>query len=201
MDYDFCGWATKNNVKCSDGLTIMPNAFELNDGDTCPLVWMHDHTDPTNTLGHVYLENRDEGVYAYGYFNDTEKGRHAKKSVENGDVLSLSIWANRVKKNGPFVMHGEIKEVSLVLAGANPAAKIENVIRHADEDSIYDECELYLCSGEGIGVVEHSDEKDGETIKDIVDSMTEKQYNAMWIIVEEALKNANKDDGEDDNVD
>ena len=131
--YDFSGWATRNNIKCSDGRTILAHAFKGNDGAKVPLVWNHDHNDANNVLGHAVLEDREEGVYAYCSFNDTEQGENARKLVSHGDICSLSIYANQLKQNGKKeVMHGNIREVSLVLAGANPGAYIENVISHAD---------------------------------------------------------------------
>ena len=123
--YDFSGWATKHNLKCSDGRTILPDAFKDQDGTKVPLVWEHQHSSPLNTLGHAILENRQEGVYAYCYFNDTESGQAAKSIVSHGDVSSLSIWANGLKENGNQVIHGSIKELSLVYAGANPGAFID----------------------------------------------------------------------------
>ena len=131
--YDFGGWATVNNLKCSDGRTIMKDAFAHNDGQTVPLVWNHQHNDPLNVLGHALLENRDKGVYAYCTFNDTESGQAAKKVVEHGDVVALSIYANKLKQQGGNVLHGVIREVSLVLAGANPGAFIDSVISHGEE--------------------------------------------------------------------
>lgn len=130
--YDFCGWATKNNIKCSDGRTVKKNAFIEDDGITVPLVWNHDHGDPNNVLGHALLQNREEGVYAYCNFNDTESGKTARELVKHGDVTRLSIYANKLKQVGGDVIHGAIKEVSLVLAGANPNAIIENVLAHGD---------------------------------------------------------------------
>ena len=132
MEYDFSGWATKNNIKCSDGRTIMKNAFIDNDGDTVPLVWNHQHNDPNEVLGHALLENRDEGVYAYCTFNNTENGKTAKELVRNGDVNSLSIYANKLKSQMSNVIHGCIREVSLVLAGANPEAYIDSVVMHGE---------------------------------------------------------------------
>lgn len=137
--YDFSGWATRNNLRCSDGRTIMKDAFKDDDGQTRPLVWNHQHNDPTNILGHALLENRPEGVYAYCKFNDTESGQNAKLLVEHGDVTSLSIFANQLTQQGPNVIHGAIREVSLVLAGANPGAFIDSVIKHgetSDEEAI-----------------------------------------------------------------
>ena len=131
--YDFSGWATRNGLKCSDGRTIMKDAFIENDGKTVPLVWNHQHNDPSNVLGHALLQNRDEGVYAYCSFNDTESGAIAKALVQHGDIVSLSIYANQLKQNGSNVMHGMIREVSLVHAGANPGAYIEDIVSHSDE--------------------------------------------------------------------
>lgn len=138
--YDFSGWATRNDLKCSDGRIIRKDAFKHNDGMKVPLVWNHDHSDPFRVVGHALLENRDEGVYTYGSFNDSELGRTAKLYVEHGDITSLSIYANQLQQQGPNVMHGCIREVSLVLAGANPGAHIENVIKHGDE--MTDEAEI-----------------------------------------------------------
>ena len=144
--YDFSGWATVNNLRCSDGRTIMKNAFAHNDGKKVPLVWNHQHNDPLNVLGHALLENRDKGVYAYCTFNDTESGQAAKEIVEHGDVVALSIYANKLKQQGGNVLHGEIHEVSLVLAGANPGAFIDSVISHGEES---DE-EAVVFTGENI---------------------------------------------------
>ena len=152
MDYDFCGWATRNNIQCSDGRIIRKDAFKSNDGQKVPLVWNHQHNDPTNILGHAMLENREEGVYAYCTFNNTDAAKDAKSLVEHGDISSLSIYANKLKQNGPNVMHGQIREVSLVLAGANPEAFIENVISHGEDSD--DEAIMYF--GEDIEL-EHSD--------------------------------------------
>ena len=151
MEYDFSGWATRNNIRCSDGRTILKDAFKHNDGQTVPLVWNHDHNDPLNVLGHALLENRDEGVYAYCTFNDTDAGRNAKALVEHGDVTALSIYANQLKQQGPNVLHGAIREVSLVLAGANPGAFIDSIIRHGEES---DE-EAIIYTGENL-VLEHA---------------------------------------------
>ena len=137
--YDFSGWATKNNLRCSDGRTILKDAFKHNDGQTVPLVWNHQHNDPLNILGHALLENREEGVYAYCTFNETEGGKNAKQLVEHGDVTALSIYANQLKQQGGNVQHGVIREVSLVLAGANPGAFIDSILRHgetSDEEGV-----------------------------------------------------------------
>ena len=144
--FDFSGWATKANIKCADGRTIMPNAFEHDNGKTVPLVWNHQHDNPNEVLGHALLENRPEGVYAYCTFNDTESGQVAKQLVQHGDVDALSIYANQLKERMSCVIHGNIREVSLVLAGANPGASIQNVIKHGEEFD--DEAEIY--TGENI---------------------------------------------------
>ena len=158
MDYDFSGWATRNNIECSDGRTIMKDAFKDNDGQKVPLVWNHQHDDPNEVLGHALLENRNEGVYAYCKFNDTESGQTAKSLVVNGDVDKLSIYANKLKSNMGQVVHGCIREVSLVLAGANPGAYIDSVVVHAD--GAEDEEEGTIYTDEQISVnVEHSEEK------------------------------------------
>ena len=148
-NYDFCGWATRNDIKCSDGRTIRKDAFKDNDGMTVPLVWNHQHNEPFNVLGHALLENREDGVYAYGYLNNTESGKNAKELLKNGDIHSMSIYANRLKQQGGNVLHGMIREVSLVLAGANPGANIEAVMVHSDD---YDDDE------EDLLIVNHSDQ-------------------------------------------
>ena len=157
--YDFSGWATRNDLRCTDGRVIRRDAFKDDDGQIRPLVWMHQHNDPTNVLGHALLENRPEGVYVYGTFNNTEKGRYAKELVEHGDVNALSIYANQLKQNGPDVTHGAIREVSLVLAGANPGAFIQSVIKHGDSDE--DE-EFMLFTGEKL-MLHHAEEMDDES--------------------------------------
>ena len=155
--FDFCGWATRNNTKCSDGLTIMRDAFKDCDGLTVPLCWGHNHDDPTRVLGHALLENREDGVYTYCKFNDTEQGQHAQLLVQHGDVTALSIYANKLKKHGNFVMHGAIREVSLVLAGANPGAYIETVLAHGEEV----EGEAIIYTGEELSLM-HSDDESEE---------------------------------------
>lgn len=158
--YDFSGWATKNDLKCSDGRTIRKNAFAEQNGQTVPLVWQHMHNDPLNVLGHALLENRDEGVYAYCTFNNTEGGRNAKILVEHGDVSALSIYANKLKQTGGNVMHGVIREVSLVLAGANPGALIDfPVLTHGEED----ETEAVIYTGEDIFLAHSEDFEEEET--------------------------------------
>lgn len=157
-EFDFCGWASKNNLRCSDGRIIRKDAFKNNDGETVPLVWNHDHTDPYRIIGHARLENRDEGVYAFCKFNDTDLGKTARIYVEHGDITQMSIYANQLQQQGDNVIHGSIREVSLVLAGANPGAYIESVVKHSDDDS--DE-EAIIFTGEDI-MLTHADEKDSE---------------------------------------
>lgn len=203
MKYDFSGWATKNNIRCSDGRTILKDAFKQHDGQTVPLVWNHQHNESANVLGHAVLENRDEGVYAYCTFNDTEAGKNAKLLVEHGDVTALSIYANQLKQKGSNVMHGTIREVSLVLAGANPGAFIDSVIRHGefcdDEAVIYTGEELTLQHADDPSdKADEVDEKDKKgddevdnnekTIKDVVDSMSEEQKNVLYALVGQALE-------------
>ena len=198
--YDFSGWATRNNLRCSDGRTIMKDAFKHNDGQTVPLVWNHQHNDPLNVLGHALLENRDEGVYAYCKFNETESGKNAKLLVEHGDVSALSIYANRLKQQGSNVIHGDIREVSLVLAGANPGAFIDTVIRHGEE---FDD-EAIIYTGEEISLF-HADEKseDEETVADIFNTLTEKQKTVVYALIGKALEEKGEsedDDNDDDSI-
>ena len=199
--YDFSGWATKNNLRCSDGRTILKDAFKHNDGQTVPLVWNHQHNDPLNVLGHALLENRDSGVYAYCTFNDTEAGKNAKMLVEHGDVTALSIYANQLRQKGGNVEHGVIREVSLVLAGANPGAFIDSILRHgeaSDEEGV-------IYTGEML-VLAHADEEPKEemkeedkkvedkkekTVQDVVDSMSEEQRNVMYALIGQALEGQN----------
>ena len=219
--YDFSGWATKNDLKCSDGRTIRKNAFAEQDGKTVPLVWQHMHNDPLNVLGHALLENRDEGVYAYCTFNDTEGGRNAKILVEHGDVSALSIYANKLKQTGGNVMHGIIREVSLVLAGANPGALIDfPVVSHGEENEteavIYTGEDIFLAHSEEFeetesekieepekveeeNPLEHADEEgedmaDNEkTVQDVFDELTEEQKNVVYFMIGQALEDAGVD--------
>lgn len=162
MDYDFSGWATRNNIKCSDGRTIMKDAFKQNDGQKVPLVWNHQHDDPNEVLGHAVLENREDGVYAYCKFNDTESGQQAKALVKNGDVDKLSIYANKLKSQMNNVIHGCIREVSLVLAGANPGAYIDSVVIHGEDADAEEEAIIY--TDEDISLfIEHSDDNNDES--------------------------------------
>lgn len=204
--YDFSGWATRNNLRCSDGRVILRDAFKDDDGQTVPLVWNHQHGEIQNVLGHAILENRDEGVYAYCKFNDSVDGHDAKIRVTNGDITALSIYANKLQQQGNNVLHGAIREVSLVLAGANPGAFIDSVIKHGEfsneEAIIYtgSPIELFHFEEEKQESVAHAnedtttEEKDTkssdkeETIADIFDSMNEKQKMVVYAFVEEALK-------------
>lgn len=198
--YDFSGWATKNNLKCSDGRTIMKDAFKHNDGQTVPLVWNHQHNDPLNILGHALLENREEGVYAYCQFNDTEAGRNAKMLVEHGDVTALSIYANKLKQKGGNVEHGVIREVSLVLAGANPGAFIDSIIRHgesSDEEGVIytgENLELYHAEenqNENEGKkeeVKEVDNKKEKTVQEVFDTLNEEQKNVVYALIGQALE-------------
>ena len=211
MKYDFSGWATRNDLKCSDGRTIMHNAFADNDGGMVPLVWNHDHKDAENVLGHALLENRDDGVYTYGFFNDTPMGNHVKELVKHGDVTSLSIYANKLTERGGNVYHGDIKEVSIVLAGANPGAYIDTVLAHSDDPESAGAI-IYTgetITGEGELSMEHSDElmhaekeggekKDGKTIKEVFDDMTEEQKAVVYALVGMAAQDKEtNDEGED----
>ena len=211
--FDFGGWATRNDLLCNDGRIIRKNAFIDNNGCEVPLVWNHEHNDPNAVLGHAILENRDEGVYAYGVFNDTEQGQTAKKLLKNGDVRSLSIWANQLKQIGSDVIHGNIRELSLVLAGANPGAYVDFVMAHGDDE----EATLYASWDENI-MLYHSDEpkeKKGEkenmdgnqnkedkkpegekTVQDVIDSMTEEQKTVMYAMIGQALEGEGEDDDE-----
>lgn len=189
--YDFSGWATRNDIRCSDGRTIRRGAFAEQDGTTVPLVWNHNHVDADNVLGHAILENRDQGVYAYCFFNDTKQGNNAKELVTHGDICSLSIFANQLKQNGGDVIHGAIREVSLVLAGANPGAKIENIMAHGDnsedEAIIYnDSDEINLAHSEENKKMEEENKE--KTVKDVIDSMTEEQKNVMYALIGEAIE-------------
>ena len=154
--FDFSGWATRNDLRCSDGRTIRKDAFKHNDGMVVPLVWNHQHNEPENVIGHALLENRPEGVYTYGTFNDTVPAEHARHLVEHGDVEALSIYANHLKQNGGDVLHGEIREVSLVLCGANPGAFIDSVVMAHGEES---ETEAVIYTDMLLSL-EHSKEKE-----------------------------------------
>ena len=223
---DFTGWATRNDIKCSDGRIIRHNAFADCDGKTVPLVWNHQHNSPDNVVGHALLENRDEGVYTYGFVNETPMGQVAKEQLKHGDITQLSIYANQLKQRGADVIHGMIREVSLVLAGANPGAFIDSVFLAHSED---EEFEATIYTGEDItlshsedeqaeseDVIEHADEKkeddnvadekkqesaddksDGRTVQDVIDTMNAEQKTAMYAMVAEALDADESDEDED----
>ena len=223
--FDFSGWATRNDLKCSDGRTIRRDAFKDCDGKTVPLVWNHNHNDPNNILGHALLKNRPEGVYAYGKFNDSESGKVAKLLVDHGDISSLSIMANQLKQNGGDVLHGVIREVSLVLAGANPGAFIDTVVAHSDDSDetaiIFTGEFLEFEHGEDLEEedtkvaeeeikeekveeeITHADEDSktddsAETVADVFNTLTDKQKQVVYALIGEALTSA---DGEDDTTD
>ena len=221
--YDFSGWATKNDLLCSDGRTIRRDAFKDNDGKVVPLVWNHDHTDPSNVLGHALLKNVADGVYAYGSFNSNPKAIEAATLLAHGDIKALSIWANKLQQRGGDVLHGDIKEVSLVLAGANPAAIIDSVMVHGEESD--EEAIIYtgenICHSSGElkdeaeeteETVEHADDKadepkksdDDETVADIFETLSEKQKNAVYALIGEIISRnkgkENEDNKEEDSV-
>lgn len=217
VNCDFSGWATRNDLVCGDGRVIKKDAFKDNDGKTVSLVWNHEHDDPNAVLGHAVLENRDEGVYAYCTFNDTENGQAAKKLVQHGDVSSLSIWANKLKQNGRDVVHGQIRELSLVLAGANPGAYIDFVMAHSDDGNDDTTSELYAGYNENIIIhsadsaeekkedTKMADEKktEGEkTVADVFNTLTEEQKTVVYAMIGQALEDAgvdNEDESEGGN--
>lgn len=205
MEYDFSGYVTKANVRCSDGRMIRPNAFQHLDGERVPLFWQHMHSDPENVLGHVVLEHRNDGMYGYGSFNKSAKATSAKEALEHGDIVSMSIFANHLDEKGGIVQHGDIKEVSLVFAGANPGAMIDNlVIQHADGDDEVLDTEAIIYSGVSFdGRMLHADEEtsdEGEngekTIQDVIDSMNEEQRNVMYYMMSAAMEEVAGDDEE-----
>lgn len=226
-DCDFHGYATKANLTCRDKRVIMPDAFKDQDGEKVPLCWGHQHNSVTSVLGHAYLENREDGVYAYGYFNDTDSGRAGKKLVDNGDVCALSIWANDLIQNGANVVHGVIRELSLVLAGANPGAYIDSVMQHddgatqeaeilfvlgkdniqlahADDDEDSEDGELQHAGEEKPDSSEDDKKDDKETVQDVLNSMSEKQKNVLYALVGEAYaageETKKPDNNEEDNT-
>lgn len=222
---DFSGWATRNDLKCSDGRVIRRDAFKHDDGIKVPLVWNHQHNDPRNVLGHAWLENRPEGVYTYGFFNDSESGEIGKILVKHGDICALSIYANQLQQRGCDVLHGEIREVSLVHAGANPGAFIDSMLKHGedsdDEAIIYTGMPLYLShsdadkqedkadDGEKKETSEKKDEPEKKTdsdeektVADVINSMTEEQKNVMYAIIGQAMDDQGESDPEsEDNND
>jgi hypothetical protein len=226
-DCDFHGYATKANLTCRDKRVIMPDAFKDQDGEKVPLCWGHQHNSVTSVLGHAYLENRADGVYAYGYFNDTDSGRAGKKLVDNGDVCALSIWANDLVQNGTNVVHGVIRELSLVLAGANPGAYIDSVMQHddeatqeaeilfvldkdniqlahADSDEDSEDAELQHANAEKTDSSEEDKKDDKETVQDVLNSMSEKQKNVLLALVAEGIaageETKKNDNNEEDNT-
>lgn len=221
--YDFSGWATKNDLLCSDGRTIRRDAFKDNDGKVVPLIWNHDHTDPSNVLGHALLKNVADGIYAYGSFNSNPKAREAATLLAHGDIKALSIWANKLQQRGGDILHGDIKEVSLVLAGANPAAIIDSVMVHGEESD--EEAIIYtgesICHSSGElkdeteeteETVEHADDKadepeksdDDETVADVFETLSEKQKDVVYALIAEAISEnkgeENEDNKEEDSV-
>lgn len=209
---DFEGWATKNDIKCTDGVIIRKDAFKHNDGIIVPMVWNHYHNDPENVLGKVLLHNRNEGVWASGFFNNTPKASHAKELVEHGDITSLSIYANKVQKNGENVIHGDIKEVSLVLAGANEGAKITSVVLHGDGTEADEEIIINL--GGNQFSIEHAETKEdtnikdtneqetkndneNKTVKDVLDTLNEEQAKVVYGIIGSLVKDEDDSDDED----
>lgn len=222
---DFSGWATRNDLKCSDGRVIRRDAFKHDDGTKVPLVWNHQHNDPRNVLGHAWLENRPEGVYTYGFFNDSESGEIGKILVKHGDICALSIYANQLQQRGCDVLHGEIREVSLVHAGANPGAFIDSMLKHGedsdDEAIIYTGMPLYLShsdadkqedkadNGEKKETSEKKDDPEKKTdsdeektVADVINSMTEEQKNVMYAMIGQAMDDQGESDPEsEDNND
>ena len=195
--FDFSGYATKVDLRCSDGRVIKKDAFSDNDGKVVPLVWQHMHNDPANVLGHALLENREDGVYAYCTLNDTDAGKNAKVLVEHGDITAMSIHANQLKQKGNDVIHGVIREVSLVLAGANPGALIDNLcFQHSDGSEVVDDSEAIIYSGLNITTdeVTHADGQNGseETLADVFNTLNEKQKNVVYAMLAQAI-------GESDN--
>lgn len=210
--YDFSGWATRNDLLCSDGRTIRKDAFKHCDGKTVPLVWNHNHSDPDNVLGHALLENRNEGVYAYCSFNNTENAKNIKEAVRHGDVRSLSIFANQLKQAGSDVIHGAIREVSLVLAGANPGAFIDSVMAHGNgvETGIilgYDENIMLYHSEDAADTSDKKEESDKseekeETIADVFNTFSEKQKTVVYAMIAKAAEDAgNEEDSKEDSKD
>lgn len=206
---DFSGYATRAGVKCADGRIIEPKAFVHNDGDTVPLVWQHGHNSPSNILGHAVLELKDDGVYAYGFFNESEKAQDAKESVRHGDIRRMSIYANNLRETDNLVHSGVIREVSLVIAGANPGATIDNVtIQHSDDYIEVVEDKAIIHSGENITPTDEGDnmsegqnETGDKTLQDILDDMTEEQRNAVDYLVGAAIESVQGDDVDDDDDD
>lgn len=208
--FDFSGYATKIDLKCSDGRIIRKDAFKHHDGQTVPLVWQHVHSDPLNVLGHAVLENKEDGVYAYCKFNDTDSGKNAKKLVEHGDITALSIHANQLKQKGNDVLHGMIREVSLVLAGANPGALIDNLsIQHGDGSYETDDTEAIIYTGEKLSLteIEHAAKEDGKdsgaakTVKDVFDTLNEEQKEVVYAMIAHAIEGDEMSQGDEEGED
>lgn len=204
MKFDFSGYATKHNLKCTDGRTIQKDAFKDNDGQTVPLVWQHLHNEPANVLGHAILENREDGVYAYCVFNSSAAAQNAKQLVEHGDITALSIFANELIQKGKNVIHGAIREVSLVLAGANPGATIDNLaFEHADGHSVIDDAEAIIYTGEklsagGVRDLKHADPpEDTRTVKEVFDTLSDEQKTIVYAMLAHALE-GDEGDGDGD---
>lgn len=210
-DYDFAGWVTKNDILCADGVVIKHDAFKHNDGEKVPLVWNHDYNNPTNVLGHIILKNMDKGVYGYGFFNKTQEAMNAKEMVKHGDISSMSIGARKIKRKGNDVVHGKIYEVSLVLSGANPGAMIETVVKHSDDgDQETEEGIIYTGNlihsaddvitheeSEGNNKMDNEKEKNSEeTIGDVVDTMTDKQKEALYALIGMAVEGTDAEESE-----
>ena len=205
-DFDFSGYATRNDLRCSDGRTIRSGAFVDNDGGTVPLVWQHGHNSPDNVLGHALLENRNDGVYCYAKFNNGEQAKTAKELVKHGDVDSLSIFANKLTQRGGDVLHGNIVEVSLVLSGANPGARIDNVSLQHSDGSIEELDEAVIFTGLELSHADETEEDnskeadvaDEETVADVLNTLTDKQKDAVYYVIGQAIEDANQDDDTDD---
>ena len=210
--YDFEGWASRNNIRCSDGRTILRDAFKDQDNTVVPLVWQHCHDNPDNVLGHALLSNREEGVYVYGSFNDSPMGQHAKELVAHGDITALSIWANKLKERAGNVMHGKIREVSLVLAGANPGACIVFPTLEHSEDGNEEIDECFVYSGEEPELFHAEESKSEEkeekemadnkerTVQDVLDEMTDEQKNVVAFLVAQAAGEGDEEGEETEEV-
>lgn len=207
-DFDFSGYATRNDLRCSDGRTIRSGAFVDNDGGTVPLVWQHGHNSPDNVLGHALLENRNDGVYCYAKFNNGEQAKTAKELVKHGDVDSLSIFANKLTQRGGDVLHGNIVEVSLVLSGANPGARIDNVSLQHSDGSIEELDEAVIFTGLELSHADETEEDnskeadvaDEETVADVLNTLTDKQKDAVYYVIGQAIEDANQDDSDDNDT-
>lgn len=200
--YDFCGWASKNDLLCSDGRTIRRGAFASDDGKKVPMVYQHQHTSIDNVLGHAILENRDEGMYAYCYLNESDTGKMAKELVRHGDICAMSIYANKLKQIGNDVVHGEIKEVSLVLAAANPGAAIESVVLEHSDGSTEEEAIIYSGEDTQYKILSHAESStqtsSDKTVNDILNNMSEAKKNVLYYML--AKVSETDEEAEDDDV-